>query len=581
VSLADSPRVAFDTSGKVNVVWGQTAAWISQSVDSTSFINTVNLAVTSPIPNTGGPRVGVDAFGNIYVAWTDTVNESQQGSYCMTSDPNATSGGNFWMNETLANNLPDPGNTRNLSNTDWASPNRSAGDIQRFPNGFFGCSFDNLSLFVDGTGRMHLLWSDQAPDEDILTSKTEFTYQAPSPFAGDVQFSFPINLASVGAASPQVAVDTAGTLHVVWSGGPGGGSGIYYIRSDDGGSNFTHCPSGQPLCGAINVAPQGSPSPAFPQIAVDSNSNVNIAWEQPTAALNGDGTDMFNVFFARSTDKGVTFPTVSQVSKTPSQLCFTATAKMTADMTPDNTTCGTVQIGVGANSTPSIAWVNQASGSGVADIDFATSTFPTGSITPSTANLTATNTSANFTVTVNGFSSPITFSCLDADKNAPLPSWLACNFSPQPLDPAQSNTDTLTIKRQGTPTSSLLLSPPTSRSLPEFGPLMVWSMAFATIGLMAVLMLATGHRRDLSRALVLRGCFVMTLTVVLAVGLISCGGSTSSPATSTASGSGGTTGTTGGGGGTGGGSSVTVHVAVQAQSGGTTTTLGTVTITAQ
>ena len=110
-------------------------------------------------------------------------------------------------------------------------------------------------------------------------------------------------------------------------------------------------------------------------------------------------------------------------------------------------------------------------------------------------------------------------------------------------------------------------------------------MGFATICLMAVLMLATGRRRDFSRALVLRGFFVMTLTVVLAVGLVSCGGSTSSPATST-SGTTGTTGTggtggTSGTGGTGGGSSITVHVAVQAQSGGTTTTLGTVTITAQ
>jgi hypothetical protein len=571
VALADSPRLGFDTSGKVNVVWGQTAAWISQSVDGKTFTNTVNLASTSPVPNTGGPRVGVDVFGNIYVAWTDVAGANAPGSYCLGVAPGAvetaTSGGNFWMNETLANNLPSPANTRNLSNTDWASPNRSPSDIQRFPNGFFGCSFDNLSLFVDGTGRMHLLWSDQAPIEDILTSKTEFTYQAGSPFAGDVAFSFPINLASLPAASPQVAVDSKGSFYVVWSGGPTGGAtgptnsqGIFFRRSDDGGDSFTN---------QLNVAPSVSISPAYPQVAVDSNSNVNIVWEQPTGVLKGDGSDMFNVVFARSTDKGATFPTVSQVSNTPSQLCFTATNPV--QRTPDNTTCGTVQLGVGVSAIPTIAWVNQASGSAVADIDFATSTSPTAMISPNAVSLTASSATANFTITVNGFSAPITFSCLDADKNAALPSWLACSFNPPTLNPAQGNTDTLTITRQATPTSGMFISAPPSHNMPAYGSSMAWSMAFAALCLMCLMMLATSRRRRFSGAVLTRGFLVMTLTVVLAAGLVSCGGGTSK----------GTSGTTGSIGTGGGGSTVTIHVAVQAQSGGSTTTLGTVTITAQ
>jgi hypothetical protein len=84
-------------------------------------------------------------------------------------------------------------------------------------------------------------------------------------------------------------------------------------------------------------------------------------------------------------------------------------------------------------------------------------------------------------------------------------------------------------------------------------------------------LLAMGRRRDLGRAILMRGFLIMTLTIVLAAGLVSCGGGTSKS----------TSGTTGGTGGTGGGSTVTMHVAIQAQSGGSTTTLGTVTITAQ
>jgi hypothetical protein len=337
VPLADSPRVAFDTSGKVNIVWGQTGVWINQSVDGIGFPSPPTSLLNPPtaLPNTGGPRVAVDVFGNIYVAWSDVAGATAPGSFCLAGAPDASSsGGNFWMNETLANNLPNAANTRNLSNTDWASPNRQPSDIQRFPNGFFGCSFDNLSLFVDGTGNMHLLWSDQTPDEDILTSKAGFKYQTGSQFAGDVTFSFPINLASLPAASPQVAVDSKGSFYMVWSGGPTGGAtgttnsqGIFFRRSDDGGDSFTN---------QLNVAPSTSISPAYPQVAVDSSGNVNIVWEQPTGTLKGDGSDMFNVVFARSTDKGATFPTVSQVFNTPSQLCFTATNPV--QTTPDNTT---------------------------------------------------------------------------------------------------------------------------------------------------------------------------------------------------------------------------------------------------
>jgi hypothetical protein len=581
--LADSPRAAFDTSGRVNVVWGQTGVWISQSMDGINFGSPISLLpVTNPPtlpPNTGGPRVAADVSGNIYVAWTDVAGANAPGSYCLGPAPGAietaTSGGNFWMNETLATtppSLPSPANTRNLSNNDWKGPST------RFPNGFFGCSFDNLSLFVDGTGRMHLLWSDETPDEDILTSKTESTYPAGSPFAGDVVFSFPINLATYAAASPEVAVDSKGSFYVVWSGGPTGGSnseGIFFSRSDDGGGTFTT---------EVNVAPSGSISPAYPQVAVDSNSNVNVVWEQPTKAIAGNGSDMFNVVFAHSTDRGATFPTVSQVSNNASQLCFTATNPV--QTTPNNTTCGIVQLGVGSTSTPSIAWVSQASGAAVADIDLAT---PAGSVSPTSASLSAASPSATFTLAVNpsAFSGSVTFSCVDADTGGALPAWLSCNFNPQQINTAQTTSDSLTINRTATPTSSILLGPPSSRSLPAFGLPMAWTMALATLSLIAMALLIVSRRRELSGAVLMRGLLVMTLTIVLAAGLVSCGGSTSNGTTSSGTnGNGGTTGGSGGGtggsGGTGGGNSVTAHVAVLAQSGSTAPmNLGTVTITAQ
>lgn len=72
------------------------------------------------------------------------------------------------------------------------------------------------------------------------------------------------------------------------------------------------------------------------------------------------------------------------------------------------------------------------------------------------------------------------------------------------------------------------------------------------------------------------------LVLVLAVGLISCGGTTSKSTSTSGGGTTGTTGSTGGtggGGAGGGGSSVTTQFTVQAKSGGATIDLGTVSIT--
>ena len=574
VPLADSPRLSFDTTGAVNIVWGQNNVWISQSVDGIHFPNPpIPLMPANTPVDTGGPRIAVDAAGNIFVAWTDESGKNQAGSYCtgeVIANGSVTngSGGNFWINETFPSSaLGGPlnisaTNTRNLSINDWKGPS------SKFPLGFFGCSYDNLGLFLDGGGRLHLLWSDDSPFEDVLTSENHGNRAD-----GFTLFSFPINLANVPAASPSVAVDKNGSFYVVWSGGPTGGTGsegTFFSRSDDGGSTFTSP--------ALKISSSGAVSPAFPQVAVDSNGNVNVAWEQPTAALKGDGSDMFNVFFARSNDRGNTFPTVLQVSTSPSVFCFKNPPPPQGDgtlpTTADVSTCGTVRIGVDASSTPDMVWVSQASGSAIADMDFATATFPTGSISPSSASLSASNASANFTVTVSqaGFPGPITFSCINADTGAALPSWLTCTFNPQPLDPTQSNTDTLKISRVGTPTSSMFLSAPSSRNLPAYSRPLAWSTALTALLLMTMTILVVGRRRERSAAVLLRGLLLMMLTVTLAAGLVSCGGGTSSNGIST-SGSGGTGG--------GGGSSITMHVAILAQSGGSTTNLGTVTINAQ
>ena len=288
------------------------------------------------------------------MAWTDRLaqDQNQPGNYC--TDPishidtngntvfDNTFGGNYYINETLSGTTPSSTNTRNLSNTDFLGPDPS------YPNGYYGCSYDTLHLFFDQNDNLHLLWADVQPLEDLLIST------AVPQTNGPPKFTFPIGLGGgEGVSSPSVATDSNGSIYVAWASGvnaPANTEGIYFSRSDDNGLNFF--PEGTVLS-----AP-GAISPAYSQIAVDSSGNVNIVWEQADQLITAGSSNTFHMFFARSTDRGDTFSTIREVSTQSSVLCIQATQPgNTPPNTPDTTTCGTVQMGLDANSNGDIAWV--------------------------------------------------------------------------------------------------------------------------------------------------------------------------------------------------------------------------------
>ena len=101
-----------------------------------------------------------------------------------------------------------------------------------------------------------------------------------------------------------------------------------------------------------------------------------------------------------------------------------------------------------------------------------------------------------------------------------------------------------------------------------------------------LLAMAVYRRKDVGPAGVARGFAALAFVLMLAIGLVSCGGATKSNTPSSAGSTGATVGTggssgSGGTGGTGGGGSnaVSTQFAVQAQSGGATVSLGTISIT--
>src|SRR5260370_42142196 len=98
VALFDSPRLAFDSTGKINIVWGRNNVWISQAQDGLGFGAPIPLMLPNTPIDTGGPRIAVTAAGPVFVGWPDAATKNSPNSYCAPGPPSTTNvGATFWM----------------------------------------------------------------------------------------------------------------------------------------------------------------------------------------------------------------------------------------------------------------------------------------------------------------------------------------------------------------------------------------------------------------------------------------------------------------------------------------------------
>jgi PKD domain-containing protein/K319-like protein len=143
-----------------------------------------------------------------------------------------------------------------------------------------------------------------------------------APARAQLSFSAPTRLSNSSGASvgPQVAVDAAGNIYIVWVDNTAGLYDIFFSKSIDGGATFS--------------APKNlSNNPGFsfdPRIAVDSHGAINIVWTD-----NSPGSS--DILFSRSTDGGLTFSNPLNLSNDP----------------PDS---GSAQIAVDASGNISVVW---------------------------------------------------------------------------------------------------------------------------------------------------------------------------------------------------------------------------------
>ena len=139
---------------------------------------------------------------------------------------------------------------------------------------------------------VYVLWNDNATGKFgiFLTKSTD----------GGTNFGTPVNISkNIGSSSsPQFAV-SGNNVYVVWQAQATGKYQILFAKSTDGGDTFST---------PVNISNNSGDS-SFPKILVSEN-NIYVVW-----AFTVTTTD-FDILFSKSTDGGATFTTPVNLSNT-------------------------------------------------------------------------------------------------------------------------------------------------------------------------------------------------------------------------------------------------------------------------
>lgn len=154
-------------------------------------------------------------------------------------------------------------------------------------------------ISVDRAGHIDIVWEGIVDADDIYFVRST---------DGGTTFSLPldISLSNGESSNPQIAVDSRGDINVVWESFDSNAqtSSTFFSRSADG-LNFS---APVDLCGA-------GESCESPEIAIDSNDRINLVWA--TAACSECTLD---VFYSRSKNAGASFSSPVNLSNNPNPL---------------------------------------------------------------------------------------------------------------------------------------------------------------------------------------------------------------------------------------------------------------------
>ncbi len=144
--------------------------------------------------------------------------------------------------------------------------------------------------------QLHAVWADGVGG--VLYHSSAFARDAYAAGSWAEPAPLPVPASAAILSMPRLVADLRGDLHVVYVAPLNEGRGVYYTRSQDGGSTWS-APSR-----VFDAAAAGWPMVTQPALAVDADGAVYVAWAQagPTLPVTAQGVSM-----AYSTDEGHTW----------------------------------------------------------------------------------------------------------------------------------------------------------------------------------------------------------------------------------------------------------------------------------
>jgi hypothetical protein len=264
-------QIAVDPAGNIDVGWqdnspGYFAIFFRRSTDGGStFSAPVNIS-NNPLGTNSGPSMRLDSAGDIYVVWVGSSTYTSGGSNFNTQDIDFTTsidGGNSFVAPSVVS-AGQPG-------------------IQR----------QSPQVAASSSGNINVAWGELNSFSEVWSMA--FSHSSD----GGAAFGSPYTASTCTyPPSPQLALDSAGGIDLLWQESCGNNSSnVEFGRSVNGGASFT-----------VNTLASPTGYSPLPQMAIDSSNNVDVAFYG--GGISGDT----GIFFTQSTDGGNTFSTVQDVS---------------------------------------------------------------------------------------------------------------------------------------------------------------------------------------------------------------------------------------------------------------------------
>ena len=315
-------QMIVDSAGNVDIVW--TGPVFSRSTDGGStFSAPVQVSNGS---GEWGHSMALDKADNIYIAWAGS---GPGGSYGIFISRSSDAGATFSAPVSLSNAYAsrpqvavDPSGKIDIVWVVWTGTTQTSPGSSDTPpqytydfTAYFSQSSDGGNTFSPATAvftSQEQNSSHQSPSVQLAVDASGNIYVLGE--GGGGQFVLLARSNNGGATfsityvqnqplsyqdSAKMVLDAAGNIDVVW----GHWINRYHVlfsRSTDGGATFSP---------PVDLTPL-SPGAESPKMAVDSSGNINVAWLDYSPGY-------FGVFFACSTDGGITFSTPQALSTDP------------------------------------------------------------------------------------------------------------------------------------------------------------------------------------------------------------------------------------------------------------------------